>query len=161
MTATPVNASLVLAASVGLAFGVRLAAWPLVRVVVLARADAAAPAAAPSSVGHPDSLAADLAAHDPFRLARRPAAVAYDPVRMAQPPTPPPPRPALALVGIVWDGGRDPAALMEGWPGTDASRAVHRGEAIGGLRVTSITANRVIITGLDTSWALIVREPWK
>jgi hypothetical protein len=117
--------------------------------------------AVPASVAHPDSLAALLVARDPFRLARRPAPVTYDPVRLAQPAVAPPQKPVLLLAGIVWDGGRDPAALIDGFPGVNGPLAVRQGESIGGLRVKRIAADRVVITGLDTTWTLMVREPWK
>ena len=98
---------------------------------------------------------------DPFRVTRRPAAVLYDPVRISQPAIPAPQKPALALVGIVWDSGKDPTALVEGIPGADGPRPVRRGETIAGLRVKAIKQDRVLITGLDTTWTLTVREPWR
>jgi hypothetical protein len=141
--------------------GVRLVAWPLVRVVVPSRADAAAVTASASSVRKPDSLAAPDITHDPFRTTRRPSGVTYDPVRLAQLFAPPAPKPVLSLVGIVWDGGGDPSALIEGLPSTDGPRAVGRGDVTGGLRVRAIKTDRVVITGLDTTWVLTMREPWK
>ena len=87
--------------------------------------------------------------------------MAYDPVRLAEPAAPATPKPALTLVGIVWDGGRDPSALIEGLPSTDGPRAVGRGDVIGGLRVRAIKTDQVVIIGLDTTWVLGVREPWK
>lgn len=161
MSATRVNVSLVALASVGLALGVRLAAKPLVAIVAPPRVAAAAAMPVPAPEAHPDSLAVLVVARDPFRVTRRPAATAYDPLRRAPPAGASTPKPALALAGIVWDGGRDPAAVVEGFPGVDAPRAVHRGETVGGFRITAITADRVIIVGLDTTWTLTVREPWR
>jgi len=161
MIATHVNVALTGAGLAGLALGVRLAAWPLVSVAVPAAAPAAASVAGIAPTQHPDSLSAALVARDPFRVTRRPSDVVYDPVRLAQPATPPVPKPALALVGIVWDSGRDPTALVEGVPGVDGPRPVRQGETIGGLRVKTIKPDRVVITGLDTTWALTVREPWR
>lgn len=108
-----------------------------------------------------ESLAAHVVGRDAFRLTRRPAAVAYDPQTAAQPEQPPPPRPALSLLGIVWDGGRDPTALLEGLPGLEGPRAVRRGEYVGELRVRTIARDHVIVLGLDTTWILTVREPWR
>jgi hypothetical protein len=102
-----------------------------------------------------------LVARDPFRVTRRPSNIVYDPVSPAQPATPPPPKPVLALVGIVWDSGRDPTALIEGLPGVEGPRPVRHGETIAGLRVRAIKPDRVLITGLDTTWTLTVREPWR
>ena len=67
----------------------------------------------------------------------------------------------LTLVGIVWDGGKDPTALLEGLPGTDGPRSVRTGEVVNGLHVKRIDRDRVAILGLDTAWTLTVREPWK
>jgi hypothetical protein len=161
MNAGYLNASLLVAASAGLLLGARLAARPLVRIVIPHPAEAVGEEPAVLSVVQPDSLAAVLVARDAFRVARRPASVVYDPTLVAQPSTPPPPKPALVLVGIVWDGGHDPAALVEGLPGTDGPRPVRRGETVGGLHVMRIVQNRVVITGLDTTWNLTVREPWR
>jgi len=161
MTATHVNASLIAAGSVGLALGVRLVAAPLVRVVVPQSVRGASPVGASVSPARPDSLVAALVARDPFRISRRLAAAIYDPVRLAQPAVPPPPKPVLALVGIVWDSGRDPTALVEGLPGLEGPRPVRLGETIAGLRVKTIKPDRVVITGLDTTWALTVREQWR
>src|SRR5207247_10370224 len=108
-----------------------------------------------------DSLSGGMIAHDPFRVARRPSPVAYDPVRVGQPPALTPPKPALALVGIVWDGGSDPTALLEGLPGVEGPRVVRTGESVASLRVKRIERERVVVVGLDTVWVLMVREPWK
>ena len=161
MSATRVNASLIGVASVGLVLGVRLVAAPLVRVDIPQRAASPAQIAAPPVGTHPDSLAAALVARDPLRVTRRPSNVVYDPLRLAQPATPPASKPALTLVRIVWDSGRDPTALVEGLPGVDGPRPVRSGETIAGLRVKTIKPDRVVITGLDTTWTLTVREPWR
>lgn len=161
MNAMSTNASLLAVGSVGIALAVRLVASPLVPIVLPTRVGAVAtPLPTPIAV-HPDSLAAALVAHDPFRVTRRPSNVLYDPVRLAQPATGPPPKPVLALVGIVWDNGLDPTALVEGLPSVDGPRPVRRGETIAGLRVNAIKPDRVVITGLDTTWTLTVREPWR
>ncbi len=161
MSPSQVNASLLVLASAGAALSVRLTAWPLARVAlppgVAARASASEPAPLPPS----DSVAATLVARDPFRVGRRPASLAYDPLRLLQPPAPPPPRPVLVLVGVVWDGGRDPTALIEGFPGVEGPRSVRPGDTLAGLRVTRITVNHVVVVGLDTTWTLTVREPWR
>ena len=161
MTATHANVSLIAVGSVGLALAVRVVASPLVRVAVSPRVRNTSTVGASVSATHPDSLVAALVARDPFRVTRRPSDVVYDPVRLAQLVTPPPPKPALVLVGIVWDRGRDPTALVEGLPGVDGARPVRQGESIAGLRVKTIKPDRVVITGLDTTWTLTVREPWK
>jgi hypothetical protein len=114
---------------------------------------------ATDAVRPPDSLEQKVIARDPFRPSHRPTGVAYDP--SPAPPTPvapPPPKPALMLTGIVW--GRDPAAVLEGVPGVDDARLVREGEELAGFRVRRITAQKVTVTGMDTTWVLEVRRPW-
>jgi hypothetical protein len=161
MGPSQVSGSLLALASAGLALGVRLTAGPLVRVVLPPNVAARASTSERISMPPSESLAATLVARDPFRLARRPAPLAYDPLRLLQQPAPPSPKPVLVLVGIVWDGGRDPTALIEGFPGTEGPRSVRPGDATAGLRVTRIAANCVVVVGLDTTWTLTVREPWR
>ncbi len=165
MTARHVNASLVAASLVGLALGVRLVAAPLVSVPALAPGGSTTVARAPKTktetVILPGSMGPTVVAHDPFRVMRRPSAVAYEPARLAQPTTSPHPKPALALVGLVWDRLSGATALIEGLPGVDGPRAVRLHQRIAGLRVKAITFDHVVIAGLDTTWSLTVREPWQ
>jgi len=145
----------------GLVATARLAIRPLAEVTLPA-AVPAAPNSGQSSASAPaESLAAHAIARDAFRVARRPATVAYDPQVLAQPEQPPPPRPALSLLGIVWDGGSDPTALLEGLPGVEGPRAVRLGEHVGDLRIRTIARDHVIVLGPDTTWILSVREPWR
>jgi hypothetical protein len=96
---------------------------------------------------------------DVFRLVRRPSPVAFrasgdgDP-----PPAPTPPKPPLALSGVI--GGPPWSGLLDGVPGHDQSVVVHAGDTIAKLLVRSVTRNRVVIVGLDTTWQLTVRNPW-
>jgi hypothetical protein len=161
MTSTHVNALLATVASIGLALGARLAVWPLVPVDAPRRADAAVGPESMATSVKPDSLVAQLVVRDPFRFTRRPSPVRYDPVRLAQPATPPSPKPPLVLLGIVWDRRSDATALVEGIPGAEGPRLVRLGETVGGLRVKAIKPDRLVITGLDTTWTLTVREPWR
>jgi hypothetical protein len=97
---------------------------------------------------------------DAFRSARRPASVAYDPQRTGAPvEVAQAPKPALALVGLV--GGADATAVIEGFPGIEGSRVVRVGDVVSGLRVKQIVTDRVVIVGMDTTWVLRVREPWR
>ncbi|HEX5387135.1 MAG TPA: hypothetical protein VFW66_10570 [Gemmatimonadales bacterium] len=110
-----------------------------------------------------DSLLRAAAAKAPFRASRTPASVPYDPARASQPAAPaapPMPKPALTLSGLVW-GGRTPAAVIEGIPGTDGSRVLRAGETVNGIRVRRIRRDGVVLSGLDTTWTLTVRVPWK
>jgi hypothetical protein len=164
MRASHLNGSLVVAALFGLALGVRLVVSPLVHLAALpvtrAHETASATAAAPS-LDSSDSSGGVLVMRDPFRVARRPARAFYDPLRLSQAAIQVQPRPTLALAGIVWDGGGDPSALIEGIPGSDGPLALRRGQAAGGVRVRQIVPDRVTVVGLDTTWVLVVKEPWK
>jgi len=161
MSVRSINTAFIATASLGFAVGMRLAGWPLVGVAVPPQAGIASTTTTARPPAPSDSLVATLVGRDPFRVTRRPSNVLYDPLRLAQPAAPPVPKPVLALVGIVWDSGRDPTALVEGLPGADGPRPVRSGEMIAGLRVKTIKPDRVVITGLDTTWMLTVREPWR
>ena len=101
-----------------------------------------------------------LVTRDPFRLERRPSAVPYSPaLESATPPPPRPPRPALAIAGIV--GGPPWEALLDGVPGRQGSVLVRHGDTLGGLRIRSVTKDSVRIAGMDTTWALGVRRVWQ
>jgi len=106
----------------------------------------------------PESVKA-IVSRDPFRLGRRPAVIAYDPVRLAEQLAPATPKPVLLLVGVL--SGADPSAVVEGFPGVEGSRVVRVGDIIAGLRIKQIANNRVVIAGMDTTWVLQVKEPWK
>jgi hypothetical protein len=108
--------------------------------------------------GSPDSLARLAAMRAPFRASRTPPDLAYDPAapRTGDAMPPPAPKPPLVLTGIVW--GAEPAALIEGLPGTTAARVVRRGDVVGKLVIGRITRDRVTVTGMDTTWMLSVRE---
>lgn len=147
--------------SLGLLIGVRLAAWPLVRVSRPAPTLTQKAVTADSRHLRDDSFPSTIVARDPFRLMRRPTDVAYDPLRLAEQMAPPAPKPVLRLVGIVWEGGRDPTALVEGLPSIEGVRVVRVGDVAAGLRVHSIASDQVRIVGMDTAWVLKVREPWR
>jgi hypothetical protein len=158
--------------------GVMTALWAvtLVLIVIAGMRTRSVMTAAPrrSSVGtalearspkaeSPKALAAAaelLVARDPFRLERRPAAVAYDPAKENAPPPPPrPPRPTLVVTGII--GGPPWEALLEGIPGREGSVLVRRGDTLAGLRVRAVGRDSVRIVGMDTAWMLTVRRAWQ
>ena len=51
--------------------------------------------------------------------------------------------------------------MVEGIPGVEGSRVLRVGDVVSGLKVKRIEADRVVIVGMDTTWVLKVREPWK
>ncbi len=114
----------------------------------------------PQSAYPVESLSQVVVVRDPFRITRRPADVAYDPLRAASPATSDAgPKPTLVLSGIVW--GAVPEAVLEGLPGYEGSRLVRVRDLVAGLLVKQIQRDRVVIAGMDTVWTLRVREPWK
>lgn len=116
------------------------------------------PASSPSYAV--DSLGRAAIARDVFRPARRPAVIRYDLQRPAAPvEANQAPKPALALLGLV--AGPDATAVIEGFPGVEGVRVVRVGDVVAGLRVKLIGSDRVTIVGVDTTWVLKVREPWK
>jgi hypothetical protein len=102
------------------------------------------------------AAATRVAETDPFRLERRPAAVAYRPDLEGVAPPPKPPRPKLILDGIV---GR--AALLDGIPGQSSTAILHAGDTLGGLRVRHVGRDTVVVTGADTTWRLTLRQAWQ
>jgi hypothetical protein len=143
----------------GLVLAVRLAALPLARVglsIVAPRGQVVTAGAPRVSL---DSLATATIERDPFRLTRRPATSTYDPLRLDEAAAAAP-KPVLQLAGIVWEGGRDPTAVVEGFPGVDGPRVVKVGDVVSGLRVQRIARDAVRIDGMDTTWILKVRAPW-
>ncbi len=108
--------------------------------------------------GASDSLDHWLVTRDPFRTTRTAAEVPFDPDPAPAAVEPAPPKPTLAVTGIVW--GSEPSAVVEGLPGQEGSRLVRVGERIGPLRIRRIAPRQVTITGMDTTWVLEVRTPW-
>lgn len=140
---------------------IRFAAFPL----SLGQLDALAPPTAQTSPAlvtsalRPDSLAQVVAAHDIFRTSRRPAALPFSAQTADVNAPPPPPRtiPPRRLSGIL--AGADTAALLDGIPGSEATRVVRAGDRIGEYTVRLIAADRVVMAGRDTSWTLRLRTP--
>jgi hypothetical protein len=145
----------------GAALGARVALVPLADVTP--GSFSGAPPRDTASYAAPgiDSLVQAIVPRDPFRVTRRPASIAYDPIRAAQPPAPPPPKPALVLTGIVWDSRGNPSAVLDGLPSGGGPRVIRQGDQFGLLRVRRIARDRVVVAGMDTTWTLTVREPWK
>lgn len=119
------------------------------------------PWAAPPTPPHTDGPVEVAAASDSavaaairaggFRQARSLAPMSFGQPVAEAPPTPAPPKPSLALVGLVL--GRSRTLLLTGIPGSPGTRLLNQGDTAGGLRVRSISsAGRVIIAGYDTVW---------
>lgn len=161
MKAGVLSASFWILAVFGAALAARVALVPLANVTHRAASKARPRGNAEYAAPSVDSLAQAIVPRDVFRVTRRPAPIAYDPIRVAQPPVPTPPKPPLVLTGIVWDAKGDPSAVLNGLPDGAGPRVVRRGEQLGALRVRLIARDRVVVAGLDTVWILTVREPWR
>ena len=136
------------------------AARSLVRSPVPADTTAAEPPApAPGlepGMRSADSIARRTIGRNPFRAHRSPAAIRFRPEAEMAPPPPSPPRPSLSVAGIVL--GTDPAALIDGIPGTDGTRVLRIGESVAGYTVRSIDSTRVVVASRDTTYQLPVRN---
>lgn len=73
------------------------------------------------------------------------------------PAQPAPPRPVLVLTALA--GGASPAAVVEGIPGVEGARVLRVSDTVSGLRLVAIRNGIAIISGLDTTWHLQLREP--
>jgi hypothetical protein len=107
--------------------------------------------------------ASQLRDRDPFRWARTPAAIRFNPWEPVAPlvssAPPPPSRPVLGLVGLV--GGPPWTALIEGIPGREGGVLLRVGERIGGIRLDEVHGSTARLSGLDTTWVLIPRQAWR
>lgn len=157
---TDLRPLLLLVTGLGFLVAVRVAVWPLAHVSLTALGfETPQQQTSDSSRGRGAELGAAIVSRNPFRVGRRPVLPAYDPMRLAEQLAPPPQRPMLVLVGIL--NGRPPSAVIEGMPTVEGSRVVRVGDLIGGLTIKAINSGRVVISGMDTTWVLEVREPWK
>ena len=150
-------------APVGMLTGMASVVWaaltPLGRQIpspATARQSAAARAPAPY---RSDSLARVVVAADAFRIDRRPPARAYEVARVGAPVALAPRKPTLTLVGLV--AGDQGTAVIDGLPGIEGSRVMRLGEVVAGLRLARIEGDRAVMIGMDTTWVLTVREPWR
>ena len=144
----------------GLGVAARMTLWPLAAPRF---SEPTASAAAPQgpTATPAESLAAAIARHEPFRVNRRAALVAFRVPTPPPPPQPPAPqiqRPQLSLAGIAWGTGNGGGAVIEGFPGVQGPRAVRVGDVVGGIRVQQIAADSVVLVGIDTLWVLRMRR---
>lgn len=110
--------------------------------------------------------ARSIARSDPFRLERRPSAVAFSAapdavngmMMMPPPPPPAPPKPQLAVSGIV---GPPWTALLEGVPGRDGPVLVRTGDQVDMLRIRQVGPREVVVAGMDTVWRLTIKRTFQ
>ena len=155
------RALLLLCSAAAIGCGVLALTSPLAMVSLPAASRSPAHRPVSSNAAGLDSLVRAVWSRTPFRAQRRPATVAFDPRREIQSADlkPATTKPVLVLSGIVW--GKDPTVVIQGLPGVEGSKVVRTGDQVGGIRVRRIERERVWVAGLDTTWSLAVREPWK
>jgi len=103
------------------------------------------------------SYAESVVSRDPFRLTRRPPAVAFGAaVPNPQLAAPRPPKPALRLAGII--GGPPWQAILEGLPAHAGGVVVSAGEQVGEFRIGRVTRDTIIVRGSDTTWILTLNR---
>lgn len=125
------------------------------------------PPASPGALAAVDTsglapAAATIRNRNPFRLERKPATVRYNPWEPAHPVVsapPPPARPSLSLVGLL--GGPPWNVLIAGVPGRQSGVLLRLGQEVNGIRFTELRADTVVLAGLDTTWLLLPRRPWR
>lgn len=99
-----------------------------------------------------------VASSDPFRIARTPARVAYNPAADggsaagAVAAVAPPVRPTFTLKAIV--GGPPWQAIVDGIPGQPNGTVVHAGSTFDRIAVRAVTRDSVVVQGPDTAWTL-------
>jgi hypothetical protein len=111
-----------------------------------------------------DDAASATSDHDPFRLTREPSAVPYDAGgEVVAASAPAPPKPPLALSGIV---GPPWVAVLEGVPGRTGSVLAKAGDTLARPPLALVVVHRiwrdtVVVVGTDTTWTLTVYHPWR
>ncbi|MDH4131514.1 MAG: hypothetical protein OEV95_06875 [Gemmatimonadota bacterium] len=147
------------------AAGAPIVGWRLSRMPVVAVAPPPAPHSEASSDGPASGRDRDLmryARHaTPFRIGHAAPQRRFGevPQPAGSPPPSPPPKPSLVLTGLVTSP--DTAVVVEGVPGHDGPVVIRLGVSVAGVRLHRLTAGGAVLSGFDTTWTLMLREPWK
>jgi hypothetical protein len=64
----------------------------------------------------------------------------------------------LVLAGVI---GPPWQALIEGIPGHPGAVVLRQGQRIEDMRVISITRDRAVVQGADTTWRLTLKRNWQ
>lgn len=149
-------------AAAGLTTAIRAQLRPPIVPMPAESTDPSGSVNAPATRWNADSVQAIATARNPFRSARAPAAVQFDPAAglvTGAPPAPQPPRHAPSLSGIMM--GAEPAVLLDGIPGVEGGRLLRAGERAGPFLVRAISHDRVVVQGPDTVWTLRLRSTFQ
>jgi len=104
-----------------------------------------------------DSAASHVMTHDPFRLERKPANVAFSiapPAIVGAPPPGPPVR--IALQGMI--GGPPWRAIVSGIPGHDGTIMVSSGDTLGGVTIRRIDRSGITVRVKDSTWTVTLAK---
>lgn len=98
--------------------------------------------------------AARTTEHDPFRLERRPASVAFSttPLGPVLPQAPVGPTIHIALQGTI--GGPPWQAILSGIPGHDGTTVVRSGDTLGGIAIRRVSRDSVVVRVKDSTWTV-------
>ncbi|SRR6185312_7105199 len=105
-----------------------------------------------------DSASSHIVTHDPFRVDRKPAMVAFS---IAASGVPAPPVPAAPIVRIVLHGtiGGPPwRAIISGIPGRDGTIVVSSGDTLGTVAIRSVNKDGVTVRVRDSTWTVTLAK---
>ncbi len=105
-----------------------------------------------------DSAASHVVTHDPFRLERKPANVAFSvaPSSVVGVPLPSGPPVRIALQGTI--GGPPWRAIVSGIPGHDGTIIVSSGDTLGGVTVRRVDKGGVTVQVKDSTWTVTLAK---
>ena len=105
-----------------------------------------------------DSAASHIVAHDPFRLERKPASVAYNtsPTGIVATVAPVIPMLRIALQGTI--GGPPWHAIISGVPGHAGTIIVSSGDTLGGISIRKVNRDSVTIRVKDSTWTVAMTK---
>ena len=101
-----------------------------------------------------DSAASHIAAHDPFRMERKPANIAFSvaPNGVQGVPAPATPLVRIALQGTI--GGPPWSAIISGVPGHEGTVVVSSGDTLGGVAIRRVSKDSVTVRVKDSTWTV-------
>jgi hypothetical protein len=105
-----------------------------------------------------DSATTHTVTHDPFRVDRKPAMIAFSmaPSGVAGPPVPPAPIVRIVLHGTI--GGPPWHAIISGIPGRDGTIVVSSGDTLGTVAIRSVNRDGVTVRVRDSTWTVTLAK---
>jgi hypothetical protein len=101
-----------------------------------------------------DSATSQTITHDPFRVDRKPAMVAFSivPSGIGAPPVPAAPIVRIVLHGTI--GGPPWRAIISGIPGRDGTIVVSAGDTLGTVTIRRVNKDGVTVSVRDSTWTI-------